>query len=319
MFSLTNSQNSNLPERSKAMIYLPSFTFPDERAEYEFMNPRDLSPYEIINDVRRNFDPRYHKGSFYPFKILTKNHLGRIDFESVTILCGGNGCGKTTVLNVIAEKLHLPRETLFNSGKFFSNYVDMCDHEELERAIPHGSRIIVSDDVFQHSMKQRTFNQYRSETEEDLSLRRKQLIDSGANLKSIEDFDRWSERREAIKSKSSYINKRIEKEKDEHSNGETAISYFLERMDTDGLYLLDEPENSLSIENQIALAQYIELSARYYNFQFIIASHSPIFLSIKGATIYDLDLDPVSRRKWTELEGVRMLFDFFEEHRDEFK
>ena len=34
--------------------------------------------------------------------------------------------------------------------------------------------------------------------------------------------------------------------------------------------------------------------------------------------IYDLDDVPVSTRKWTELENVRMFYEFFEEHRDEF-
>ena len=45
-----------------------------------------------------------------------------LDFESVTILYGGNGSGKTTVLNVIAEKLGLERDTLYNRSNFFEDY-----------------------------------------------------------------------------------------------------------------------------------------------------------------------------------------------------
>ncbi len=41
---------------------------------------------------------------FIHFKLLSKHDFKRIDFEPVTILYGGNGSGKSTALNVIAEK-----------------------------------------------------------------------------------------------------------------------------------------------------------------------------------------------------------------------
>ena len=40
-------------------------------------------------------------------------------------LVGVNGCGKTTALNIIAEKLRLKRDSLFNSGRFLNDYLDM--------------------------------------------------------------------------------------------------------------------------------------------------------------------------------------------------
>ncbi|MBR5881567.1 MAG: AAA family ATPase, partial [Clostridia bacterium] len=85
------------------------------------------------------------------------------------------------------------------------------------------------------------------------------------------------------------------------------------------VYLLDEPENSLSIERQIELAAYVEATARATRSQFIIATHSPVFLSMSGAKIYNLDEYPASVCKWTELENVRRYFDFFMEHRQEFE
>ena len=39
---------------------------------------------------------------------------------------------------------------------------------------------------------------------------------------------------------------------------------------------------------------------------------------VKGALIYDLDERPVDIKKWTELEGVRTYFEFFEKHKNEF-
>ena len=102
------------------------------------------------------------------------------------------------------------------------------------------------------------------------------------------------------------------------SNGESTLAVFSERIREDALYLLDEPENSLSIAFQMELSKYISDSARHFGCQFIMATHSPVLLSIKDALIYDLDETPVETKKWTELDNVRRYFNFFEEHRSEF-
>ena len=59
------------------------------------------------------------------------------------------------------------------------------------------------------------------------------------------------------------------------SNGESALAVFSERIRENALYLLDEPENSLSPARQLELAQFLHDSARFYNCQFVIATHSP--------------------------------------------
>jgi predicted ATPase len=94
--------------------------------------------------------------------------------------------------------------------------------------------------------------------------------------------------------------------------------YFTEQIKDNALYLLDEPENSLSAKLQLELAKFIEESARFYNCQFIISTHSPFLLSMNGAKVYDLDSYPVETKRWTELENVRIYYDFFKEHMGEF-
>ena len=83
--------------------------------------------------------------------------------------------------------------------------------------------------------------------------------------------------------------------------------------------LLDEPENSLSPDRQIELIEYIENSARFFGCQFIIATHSPFLLSIRGAKIYDLYEKPAKVKKWTELENVMMYYEFFKTHEKDFR
>ena len=85
------------------------------------------------------------------------------------------------------------------------------------------------------------------------------------------------------------------------------------------LYLLDEPENSLSADYQQALARFLEDSARFYRCQLIIATHSPFLLALEGARIYDLDQTPAQLRRWTQLDNVRTYHDFFRAHEQEFK
>ena len=105
----------------------------------------------------------------------------------------------------------------------------------------------------------------------------------------------------------------------EQSNGESALMFWEREIKENSIYILDEPENSLSAENQIKLKKFIEESARFYNCQFIISTHSPFLLNLLEAKIYDLDEDEVTTKNWTELPNVRIYYDFFNEYKDEFK
>lgn len=315
------------------MLYLQQFIFPNERQEAKFLYPKDKTPDEVSSGAFKDFRTRTHQGSVYPFGILDRNHLGSVGFDRITIFCGGNGSGKTTALNVIAEKLGLKRDSMFNSGRFLQDYLNICRYEtdlgvdsyargkkgqEKGLYIPTDSRIIVSDDVFAHSMKQRRINDRihggRADAEQDYN----NLVMSGAKLRSLEDYERWNARNKALRNKSAFIQKQLGSEVLEQSNGETAMMYFLERMENPGLYLLDEPENSLSLENQMKLVEYIESSAHWFDCQFIIATHSPIFLAIKDARIYDFDENPVEEKCWTDVGNVRALYNFFKTHEKQF-
>ena len=105
---------------------------------------------------------------------------------------------------------------------------------------------------------------------------------------------------------------------DMFSNGETAMKYYIDRIRDSALYLIDEPENSLSAKFQLDLMEYISIAARYDGCQFIISTHSPFLLALPQAKIYDLDEQPVTVKKWTELENVRIYYDFFMKYQQEF-
>lgn len=176
----------------------------------------------------------------------------------MTILYGGNGSGKTTARNVIAEKLGLERDTLYNRSDFFEDYTQMCGYDT-EQKIPMGSR-----------------------------------------------------------TQSKFVRQNLMGNIREHSNGESAFLYFSEKIQENALYLMDEPENSLSPKRQRELLKFLEDSARFFGCQFIIATHSPFLLSMRGAKIYDMDEAAVDIKYWTELENVRAYYEFFKKHEREF-
>lgn len=284
------------------MVYLSRFNFPDIEREYDF----------LMGIKRTCYD------SFYPFQVLSRHGLRMIDFEPVTILYGGNGSGKTTALNVIAETLGLERDTLFNRTNFFGNYTDMCSFET-KQPLPGNSRIITSDDVFDFMLNLRSLN-------DGISLKREDLFDeflemkySKFQMKSMEDYDHLKKVVSArSKTQSKYVRANLMDNVREHSNGESAFLYFSEKIQENGLYLLDEPENSLSPEKQQELVKFIEDSARFFGCQFLIATHSPFLLAMRSAKIYDMDEEPVDVKRWTELANVRAYYDFFKMHETEF-
>lgn len=118
---------------------------------------------------------------------------------------------------------------------------------------------------------------------------------------------------------SMYVKKNVGLNIREKSNGESAIRYFFDNITENALYLLDEPENSLAPLRQQELVTFLEEAVRFYNCQFIIASHSPFVLAMREAKIYDLDIRPVEVRKWQELEGIRVYYDFFKKHEEKFE
>ena len=281
--------------KEDAVIYLESFSFPDDGAEFDF----------CLSVKRKCYT------TFYPFKVLSRRRFERIDFEPITLLYGSNGSGKSTALHVIAGKLGLPMGA-YNRSNFFEDYLGLCT-AGLCAPLPEGSEIIRSDDVFDNLLSVRTLNEQIDEKREALFDEYLDEKHAKFQLSSMADYERLRKINRARSwTQSRFVRENLMSNVQERSNGESAYWLFTQKIQSDALYLLDEPENSLSPALQIELANFIADSARFYGCQFIISTHSPFFLALRGAKIYDLDADP-------RLKGVRDMYAFFREHQQAFE
>ena len=286
------------------MIYLNAIKFPDVEKETDF-----------IWSIRRTcYD------SFYPFRILSERGLEKISFdEPITILYGGNGSGKSTALNVIAEKIKIKRDSIFNKSNFYGDFIQLCE-VSMAKEIPENSRIITSDDVFDYMLNIRNLNEGIDQRREELFEEYLDAKYSQFQMRSMADYEQLKKVTKArSKSQSKFVRSELMDNVNAFSNGESAFNYFTEKIEESGLFILDEPENSLSPKRQIELAKFIEDSARFFNCQIIMSTHSPFLLAMRGAKIYNLDEAPPRVRKWTDLENVRLYDDFFKLHADEFE
>ena len=285
--------------------YLSRFTLPDQ-------DSREAALEKAVNH-------RTCYNNYYPFPVFDNWDPVTLTLAPITVLYGGNGSGKTTLLNLMGEKLGLERRSVYNRSSFFRNFVDLCRWEG--QGAPPGSRVLTSDDVFDDLLDLRSLNQGVDRDREALLREYKQLRGEDFQLHSLEDYEHLKQvvcAKKKTSSGSAFVRQRLGGNVRGKSNGETAFRYFTSQIREDALYLLDEPENSLSAGRQRELAAFLEDSARFFGCQLILSTHSPFLLAMKGAVVYDLDRRPIQARKWTELENVRLWHDFFQEHAKDF-
>ncbi len=161
--------------------------------------------------------------------------------------------------------------------------------------VPQGSQVLTSDDVFDDLLDLRSLNDGIDLARRELLGEYRSLRESGFQLKSLEDYDQLKRVIAAKrKSGSAFVRQEVGVNVAGKSNGETSFRYFTSRITEGRLYLLDEPENSLSAAYQRELAKILEDSARFYRCQFIVATHSPFLLAMEGAVVYNLDESPIA-------------------------
>ena len=265
--------------------------------------------------------------SVYPWTIFFNNQFEWLLCDDITILYGNNGSGKSTLLNLIAQKIGASQETILFKDIFYDDYKNDIhpfddfvnsitirnSYDDLgeEMKLPTIKKLITSDEIFK-SINRRNENNRKALEDISHNDKRKSEMFNGY---SIDSYNALVER---------FTKKRFDqihtlKKEQMRSNGESALMFFSKIFESGGIYLLDEPENCLSSIFQLELINLIQDSAKYFDCQFIICTHSPLILGINGAKVYNMDLVPVKPQNWYELENVRIYYEFFKLHKNDFE
>ena len=253
--------------------------------------------------------------NIYPYNVFRGKYIEPFVFSPITVFYGNNGSGKSTLLNIIANRLQLNGKEYATSNSF--GIVDYCNAFSNEcsyslgeddfgfviKNLPGNSRYIKSEDILYEIKK----------------IQQKQVLSDGMEYDYVQKGMTIQEAKDFLSSKEGRKQEEyIKFEQEKYSNGETSMQYFEEYLQPNALYLLDEPEVSLSPSNQVLLANEINKLARLLECQFVIATHSPFMLGTLNAKIYNIDTKEYDVVKWNELENVQYFYNFFKKHEQEF-
>ena len=253
--------------------------------------------------------------NIYPYNVFRGKYIEPFVFSPITVFYGNNGSGKSTLLNIIANRLQLNGKEYATSNSF--GIVDYCNAFSNEcsyslgeddfgfviKNLPGNSRYIKSEDILYEIKK----------------IQQKQVLSDGMEYDYVQKGMTIQEAKDFLSSKEGRKQEEyIKFAQEKYSNGETSMQYFEEYLQPNALYLLDEPEVSLSPSNQVLLANEINKLARLLECQFIIATHSPFMLGTLNAKIYNIDTKEYDVVKWNELENVQYFYNFFKKHEQEF-
>lgn len=256
----------------------------------------------------------------YPHEVIIEKGLRRVDFAPITIFYGGNGSGKSTILNVIARTIGVRGMSLGNTSDYFRNYIQLCDFTSTGQINERTAHFIRSEDIMEGILKIREENQKVTEQAHKEAAFLDDYVEGlGDKFRDPDSMEPWEKNLVTRLEKGHKLLLSLYSRAQQYSNGESAMKYFKTSLVKNALFFLDEPENSLDAVFQQKLAAMIEDHVRNSNGQFIIATHSPFLMAMEGAKVIDLDSSPAIERPWNELPNMMAYFDFFQKHVDKFR
>ncbi len=215
----------------------------------------------------------------YPFNIPSLHALERLELDpAVTILVGENGSGKSTLIEAIAVAAGFNAEGGSRNFNFATARTEssLADAVRLVRGIrrPKTGFFLRAESFFNVASE---IDRLRDDPSGDLA----EIAYGGKSLH-------------------------------ERSHGESFLALALHRFSSNGLYVLDEPEAALSPQNCLTfllrMRQLVDQGS-----QFVLATHSPLLMAYRGATIYTLTEQGPRKTKFDNVEHVRLTKDFLNE------
>lgn len=215
----------------------------------------------------------------YPFSLNIIKNLKNITFTSqVTFFVGENGTGKSTILEAIANRADFGAEGGNKNIHFKTS----------EEKTYFGTQSLSEQLTLSWRLKPKNGYFFRAESFFNIA----NYIDTLA--------------REGGQGPDAAYAPYGGKSLHEQSHGESFLSFFKNRLGSNGFFIFDEPEAALSPQRQLSLMVIIHEMCKDPHSQFIIATHSPILLAYPNATIYSCDSDNLTSIAYTDTEHYKI-------------
>jgi predicted ATPase len=241
------------------------------------MRPETPAAPDIwLGSVRIRGD-EFPPGAGYPFDVPALQGRQELRFASrVAFLVGENGSGKSTLIEAIARRcgFHLwaaPKRNKPGRGAADHHARALSDFVEVTLA-----QASVKGGVFSAE----SFREWAEFIDDVTEIDPGQARYHGGELLTL------------------------------RSRGEGLLAYFRGRYQIPGLYFLDEPEAALSPASQVELLRLLSEYERRGHAQFVIATHSPVIMSVKGAQVFALGQGPIVETSYRETEHYKLYRDF---------
>ena len=230
----------------------------------------------------------------FPFSVAAIRHAKNIDLSNtITFFIGDNGTGKSTLIEALAFRLQLPHiDGSEYSKKAFKAAVQLSPYLELKFNIhrPIGFFFRAED-----------FGDYANSIDRRDAELHAQLKDLEGEVPDHILKDMKDNANEQLH----HVRYNYGQDLGTFSHGEAYMKIIQEKVKSKGIYILDEPEAALSPSKQLSLIYHIKNHLKTNMSQFIIATHSPILMSIPGASLYEI----------TEEQMVKTAVEDTEHHR----
>lgn len=227
-----------------------------------------------ISEVKLYHD-HYPTTRYYPFNVPILRTTSTLSFDRpVTFFVGQNGSGKSTLLDAMTRKCGIHAWDKPKRHRAHEN--------PYETRLADFIEVVWNDERVPGSL-------FRAETFQELA----DFLDDVA----ICDPGR-------LKYQGGQLLNTL-------SHGQGMLAYFRGRYDRKGLYFLDEPETALSPTSQVMFLRLLERFAADGRSQFIIATHSPILMSLPEAQIYSFDGRCIEEVSYEDTEHYKVYRELF--------
>ncbi|MGL4317026.1 MAG: AAA family ATPase [Pseudomonas sp.] len=212
----------------------------------------------------------------YPFNLAVMHNLRQLTFSTaVTFIAGENGTGKSTLLELLAvgaKSLTISSKSIAQDPTFTGARALAKHFRFSRRSVPRHTLFFRAEDFVRFADKMNVdsdeLEEMREYFDNTYSGYGRQLATGMAQGQRAALLDAYGDLHAV-------------------SHGEGIFKVFKSRIRPNGLYLIDEPETSLSAQRQLALLALLSEAVQNGS-QFIIATHSPLLLAFPGARILQI-------------------------------